>query len=114
MKTSKKNYLNEFTNNKNLAKKVLKQINLSWSELIERPGDFRNADSGVSGFIYYTETVKFAKNNMVLIQNAINDLEKDTGHIDKPTKDETQYYNWLAWFALETVVHEIMQFVEDN
>ena len=95
-----------------LAKKVLNQLGASFADLIECPIDYRDAGAGVSGFIYYSETVPFAKRNLMLIMNALNEFESECGLLNKPTDDETAYYNWLAWFALETTVQEVMDMLE--
>ncbi len=106
MKLTKNKFL-ETCNNSELARKVLAQLGENWTDLVSRPEDYLNAGAGVSGFIYYDETVRFAKRNLVLIQNALNEFERDCGHLDKPTDDETQYYNWLAWFALENTISDL-------
>lgn len=114
MKT-KKDFLENYSSNADLAKKVINQIGLNWKDLIEHPNDYRDASAGVSGFIYYYDTVRFAKRNLVLIMNVLNDFESQCGLLtNKPTDDETQYYNWLAWFALETVIHEVINYIESN
>lgn len=111
MKT-KKEYLQK-SNKPDLAKVVLKQLELDFNELLERPNDFRDASAGISGFIYYSETTKFAKDNLWLITKALNEFESEIGEpLKKPIDDETQYLNWLAWFALESVIDEIIQLQE--
>ena len=97
-----------------LANKVLNKMGASWNEIIEHPYDYRNAGDGVSGFIYYSETVPFAKSNLVLIQNVLNEFELECGVLKKPTDDETQYYNWMAWFALENTIQEIIYYKENQ
>lgn len=85
----------------------------SWADLTAYPNNYTDASAGVGGFIYHTETVAFAKKNMVLIIKALNELEQETGApLNKPTDDETQFYNWMAWFALETITHEIADYME--
>ena len=54
-----------------LSKIVLNQIDDD-ETVFEYPNDFRDASAGVSGFIYYTDTVKFAKKNIYLILQAVN------------------------------------------
>ena len=91
----------------------MNQIGVDWKQLCEYPEDYRDASAGVSGFIYYTETVAFAKRHLVKIINALNELENDIGEpLKKPNDDETQYFNWLAWFALETVIDELVRVKE--
>jgi hypothetical protein len=95
-----------------LAKKVFNQLGCTWSELIDNPSDYRNAANGVSGFIYYEETVLFAKKNAALILDALNEFERECGLLDKPSGD-VAYWNWLAWFALEHVVDQVMYMLEE-
>ena len=111
MKLSKSKFIKE-SRYPELTKAVLNQCGVDWADLCAYPEDYRDASSGVSGFIYYTETVAFAKRHLVKIINALNDFEKECGVLDKPTDDETQYFNWLAWFALESVVGDICSAVE--
>ena len=112
MKT-KKEFL-ENCQHRELAEAVLDQTGMVWKDLIQYPEDYRDAGAGVSGFIYYSDTCKFAKDNLLLIINALNEFEHETGApLDKPTDDETQYLNWLSWFALENTIDQIMQY-KDN
>lgn len=114
MKT-KKEFLERFASHPELAKKVFRQMGVDWKEIIEYPEDFRDASSGVSGFVYYRDTVPFAKRNMVLITKALHDFEQEMGTpLKKPTDDETQYLNWLAWFALENTIDEVMGYKESG
>ena len=108
MKLSKKKFI-ESSRNPELTKAVLNQCGVDWADLTAYPLDYRDASTGVSGFIYYSETVEFAKQHLVLIMNALNEFENEIGvPMKKPTDDETQFYNWMAWFALETVIDELM------
>lgn len=111
MKLSKSRFISE-SNHPELTKAVLNQLGVDWEQLCEYPEDYRDASSGVSGFIYYTETVAFAKRHIVKIINALNEFESECGLLDKPTDDETQYFNWLSWFALEKVVGDLCNALE--
>lgn len=114
MKLTKNNFI-KHSSNPELTRAVLNQCGVDWEDLLEYPYDYMDAGNGVSGFIYYSETVPFAQKHLVLIMNAINEYENDIGEpLKKPTDDETQFYNWLAWFALESVVNEIVMFKENN
>ena len=104
MKKTKKDFLENWSTNPRLAKAVFNQMGASWAKIKEYPMDYRDASAGVPGFIYYSETVPFAKRNMVEIARSINQFEQDCGILDKPTDDETQYFNWCAWFALEATI----------
>lgn len=113
MKT-KKDFLNNYSSNPELAKKTLNQGGVSWSDLKEYPQDYYTANTGaVTGMIYYSDTVKFAKKNIFLILQALNQFESECGQLDKPTDDETTYYNWLAWFAWENTMGEVLNYLED-
>jgi hypothetical protein len=76
--TTEKEFLRR-SNNRDLAKAVLSQLNLDFEGIIDRPYDFRNASKGISEFIYYSETTKFAKDNLWLITQALNDFETEIG-----------------------------------
>jgi len=115
MTKTKKEFLNKYASNPELARKVFNQMSASWKEIIKYPEDFRDAGAGVGGFIYYNETVPFAKQNMTLITRALHEFEQEIGMpLKKPTDDETQYLNWLAWFALENTIDDVIQYKESD
>ena len=111
MKT-KADFLENYATNPSLAKKTLKAGGLSWSEIKEMGWDAYAANTGaVPGMIYYSDTVPFAKRNHLEILKALDDFESETGAKleNKPTPtDETQYFNWLAWFAWENTMSEVL------
>ena len=103
------------TNRPKLTQAVIEQIGMAvdWHELVENISDYQDASSGIPGFIYYSETVEFTKENFMLIMQALHEFENDCGLVlNKPSDDETQYYNWLAWFALEHVMHDLESWLE--
>lgn len=113
MKT-KKDFLENYSSNPELAKKVLKAGGLSWNEIKEMMWDCYDASSGsVPGMIYYKDTVSFAKKNLILIIDSLNKVENECGLINKPTDDETIYYNWLTWFAWENTMSEVLNYLEN-
>ena len=114
MKT-KKDFIENYSSNPELAKKTLKAGGLSWDEIKDMMWDAYAANTGaVPGMIYYSDTVKFAKRNLVLIMNALNTFENECGLLEnKPTDDETNFYNWLAWFAWENTMSEVLSYLED-
>lgn len=95
-----------------LTSAVLEQLNTDWDELSEYCEDYRDASAGIGGFTYYNETVQFAKDNIFSILKVLNEFESECGLLEKPNDDETQYYNWLAWFALESVIQELIDYKE--
>lgn len=73
---TRKDFLNNYTSNKELAKKALKQGGVDWQTIKEYPNDYYDASSGsVNGMIYYSDTVKFAKKNHLLILQALQEFE---------------------------------------
>jgi len=113
---SKKQFL-ENSSNPEFHAEVLKQGNVEWKILIEHPQDYYAADSGsVPGMIYYTETLAFAKKYHLSILQILEEFECDCGKLEnKPSPtDETQYFNWLSWFAWESMMSEVISFLENN
>jgi hypothetical protein len=116
-KLSKKTFLENHSSFPNFHKKLLKQGDVEWSLLKKYPEDYYAADSGsVPGMIYYTDTVAFAKKYHLSILQILEEFEYDCGTLEnKPSpQDETQYFNWLSWFAWESMMSEIISFLENN
>lgn len=89
------------------------------------------ASGGVSGFIYYSDTVNFTKRNKSKIMQTLTELSNDMGEsiisllshwqclrgmsqceimggLYNPKSDnKTAVYNALAWYALEDVANYI-------
>ena len=114
MKT-KKDFIDNYSSNPELARLALNAGGVDWAQIKECPQDYYAADTGsVTGMIYYSDTVKFAKKNHLLILQALDNFERECGKLDKPsTEDETQYFNWLAWFAWENTMSEVISYLED-
>jgi len=114
MKT-KKDFLNNCSNPE-LAKKTLNAGGLSWEQIKKMGWDAYTANTGaVPGMIYYTDTVKFAKKNHLLILQALDQFKDETGaKLDnKPNPTNKQlYFNWLAWFAWENTMSEVLNYLE--
>jgi hypothetical protein len=113
-KSSEKQFLGNYSSFPNFHKKLLKQANIDWSILIEHPQDYYAANSGaIPGMIYYTDTVTFAKNNHLSILQILDEFESDCGELENKLspQDETQYFNWLSWFAWESMMREVLSFV---
>jgi hypothetical protein len=116
-KLNKKSFLENHSSFPVFHKKLLKQGEVGWSTLIEHPQDYYAADSGsVPGMIYYTDTVAFAKKYHLSILQILEEFECDCGTLEnKPSpQDETQYFNWLSWFAWESMMSEVISFLENN
>ena len=115
MKT-KANFLSNNASNAELAKKTLNAGGLTWKEIKEMGYDAYAANTGaVPGMIYYVDTVKFAKKNQAEIHEQLRTFEEETGaSLDCPrfSEDETKYYNWLAWFAWENTMSEVLNYLE--
>ena len=106
-------FVENVASNSNLAKEVFEQMGADAEEIISRPSDYQDASAGIGGFIYYNETIPFAKNNLDDILQSANDWEQMTG--SRPNIDEsseTSLYNNYAWFAVEFIMMELSCFVE--
>ena len=65
------------------------------------------------GFIYYSDTEKFAKNNMTYILSLIAEFDRETGSNTIERAYETgSPLNFLAWFAYESFIIELIDFLE--
>ena len=111
-------FFTNYSSNPELHKKAWKAGNVDWNDFKANPNDYYAANTGaVSGMIYYTHTVKFAKANLELIHEAVRNFEEETGspctNMPKFSEDETQYYNWLAWFAWESMAEELINYLGD-
>lgn len=124
-----------------LIRAVVKQSG-GWSEFKERANDITNhgVDAGVSGWIYYSETVPFWRKNRKLIIELANSVANDVSeqalytvqHFNclcnhgEPiysadeigqalyrhhTDEFTSVHNALAWFALEEVARSYVDLV---
>ena len=114
-KLNKKEFLENHSSFPEFHKKVLKQGGVDWSELLKHPQGYYAADSGsVPGMIYYTDTVAFAKKHHLSILQILDEFESCCGKLEnKPSsQDETQYFNWLSWFAWESMMSEVIAFAE--
>jgi hypothetical protein len=59
--------------NTKLKKAVLKQIGVTEKEFTQNVSNYFNAQNGVSGFIYYSDTHAFALKNQKLINELLQD-----------------------------------------
>jgi len=114
-KLSKKEFLENHSSFSEFHKILLKQSGLEWKQLIEHPQDYYTANLGsVPGFIFYNDTVAFAKRHHLSILQILDEFESCCGKLEnKPSPtDETSYYNWLAFFSWENMLSQIISYVE--
>ena len=135
------NFLKSANINPKLASAVIRQFG-GWENFREKAHDVANhgINGGFCGFIYYDDTVSFAKKHKKLIIENIKQFAdeigenftkviagfnclKNTGITDDdvitalmyPRMNEdytvTQVYNALAWYAGETVAREYVDFI---
>lgn len=65
--------------NNQLQKAVLNQIGVTAKEFKQYASDYRDASAGISGFIYYSDTHKFAVDNQSLIVELLEELADEQG-----------------------------------
>ena len=97
---------------KQLFRAVMRQMGATWDEVWEYPMDYRDAGAGVSGFIYHSETMPFAKRNIENILYCLNQFEDEIGEPLK--KDNDNLLNWYAWFALEHIIDKVVCYKESE
>jgi hypothetical protein len=129
MNITLKKLIDESNIDESLIRAVIKQIG-GFNELKERAEDVTNygASGGFGGFIYYDDTVPFAKANLPAIMTGLKELANECGegnefdcialfnclnglsasdiaraiNVDEDNNNTT-VLNALAWFALEEV-----------
>lgn len=109
-----KRVINETCNSpeeKKLFRAVVRQIGIGWKEVFECVENFQDASAGVSGFITYHDTHKFAARHIENIFEIVEEFEEECGSCEKPSEN---LLNWYAWFILEHIVQKIIRFKEDN
>ena len=114
-KLSKKEFLEKHSSFPEFHKKVLRQGGVEWKQLVKDPQDYYTANSGsVPGMIYYKDTVSFAKKYHLSILQILDEFETNCGKLENKhsPQDETQYFNWLSWFAWKSMMSEIIAFSE--
>ena len=114
-KLNKETFLEKYSSFPEFHKELFRQGNVDWSELVKYPQDYYAANSGsVSGMIYYKDSVAFAKKYHLSILQILDEFECDCGKLEnKPSpQDETQYFNLLAWFSWESMMSEVISFLE--
>lgn len=119
MKTLKNFFENHTSIPAAFARKIWKAGRVSWADFKSCPNDYHAADTGaVGGMIYYRETVPFGKRHQAEITALVHELESEIGEplSNKPNifeDGETQYFNWLAWFAWETLAGKLINYLEN-
>lgn len=123
--------LKQFVSDSHISEQLIRAVvrqSGGWESFCEHAADVMNhgADGGFHGFIYYTETVAFAKRQKAVILEMAKQMAADLGEdvytmiggfnclkiepteaaeaIHNPrSQDRTQVFNALAWYALEEV-----------
>ena len=100
--------------NPELFKKVWNASKLSFSEVKEYPNNYRDPSSGaVHGMIYYSDTEKFAKNNIAEILELVAQFDEETGSSTLATAAEKgNVLNFLTWFTYESMIIEMIDYLE--
>lgn len=62
-----------------LQNAILKQIGVSLKDFKENISDYQNASGGIPGFIYYSDTHKFALKNQSLINDLLQEQAEQIG-----------------------------------
>lgn len=119
---------------KSLQNAVLAQIGVSKKEFKKNVSDYQNAQNGIQGFTYYSDTHSFAMDNQSDIIELLEEQADDFGQevfemvsgfgvfrngMDKQDKKDLYNFlggnkqteqgtvtNVLAWFAVETLAFE--------
>jgi len=65
--------------NTKLQNAVLNQIGVTLKEFKDNVSDYQDANSGIPGFAYYSDTHKFALNNQSLINELLDELADEQG-----------------------------------
>ena len=141
-KLTLKAFINQTSIPAKLARATVRQAFGDWESFKERADDIANygASGGYGGFIYYSDTVDFAKRNLPEILERAEQQAEEFGESDgysmiaefnclkgeKLTggrvalaisksnhKSHTAVMNALAWYALEEVALEVQRLLED-
>jgi hypothetical protein len=62
-----------------LMNAVLKQVGVTKKEFTQNVTNYQNAQYGISGFCYYSDTHKFALKNQSLINDLLDELADEQG-----------------------------------
>ena len=118
-----------------LQNAILKQIGISKKEFKSNVSDYQNAQNGISGFTYYSDTHAFAMKNQTAIVELLEEQAEELGEdvvemvsnfgifrrdpISKEDKKDLYNFlggnkkvtqgpitNILAWFAVEQLAFE--------
>jgi hypothetical protein len=132
-----KKFVSETHLDESLVRSVVRQVG-GWGSFTEMAEDVSNhgADGGFSGFVYYSDTVPFAKRNLDALLRTCRDMARDFGDGDEyqliagfnclkmtvgevagaihnpKHEDRTTVLNALAWFALEEVSRSYVDAME--
>lgn len=107
---TKKEFL-ENASRPELFRRTLNAGGVNWSDLVNYTSNYFDPYSGsVRGMIYYSDTEKFAKRNIEEILEVLWEYNEETGSDLFP---RSSVLNWLAWFAWETMMHELDTYLNE-
>lgn len=99
-----------------LYRKMLNHGGVPWSDLRRWPDDYTSADSGsIPGIIYTYDTRDFYLKNSALIHQYIDYLNNEGLEIVNPycpINEEVSYKNWAVWVVWESMMSDIIHFLE--
>tara|TARA_E500000318_G_scaffold89461_1_gene87047 strand:+ start:309 stop:794 length:486 start_codon:yes stop_codon:yes gene_type:complete len=101
--------------NPELVDAVLEQMDFDLDDWENLEHNFINASDGWLGFHYCSETTEFFDKNKTLIFDALREYEEEVSPLQKPEihNGETNYKNWMAWFACEAIIFDLKDFKFD-
>jgi hypothetical protein len=89
----------------NAVLRKLSKHHLTLQDIFNSPWDYRDASAGVPGFIYYRDTVPFAKRYIEEILTLPWEYISGIRHSEYPLND-------LAWVALEWAIDQVITYKE--
>lgn len=140
MKTKTKITINQIINSSNIDPTLIRAVIRQFGGIERFNDQFQDVsnhgiDGGFSGFIYHSDTVKFAKKHKKLILEMAKDQAMDFGtttiemfksfncykgvdveayFIDGDKDDETTILNGLTWYAGEEVCRAAQDIIENQ
>ncbi|HLS53621.1 MAG TPA: hypothetical protein VK031_06590 [Tissierellaceae bacterium] len=98
-----------------LFNNLLNSGGVPWADLRRWPDDYISAESGIPGLTYYNETEKIYNQNSGRIHRYFDYLNNEGLEIVNPycpINEEVSYKNWAVWVAWESMMSDIIHFLE--